>query len=100
VAPSSDPDRFAAFQESICRRCPDIVVQPSTCGRGLAPEARGSMPHLRPGMPNLATGGVSFPPTVYENLPDFARAHARPRGKPEVEVFDLSIPTNSADLVG
>ena len=101
--PSSDPERFAAFQEGIRRHCPDIIVQLSTGGRGRALEQRGSMLHLRPNMASLATGSVNFPTIVYENPPDFIRSLAssmRDLGiKPEIEVFDLAMLYNTADLV-
>ena len=100
---SSDPERFAAFQEGIRRHCPDIIVQFSTGGRGRALEQRGSMLHLRPDMASLATGSVNFPTIVYENPPDFIRSLAssmRDLGiKPEIEVFDLAMLYNTADLV-
>ncbi|SFL12921.1 3-keto-5-aminohexanoate cleavage enzyme [Falsiroseomonas stagni DSM 19981] len=61
------------------------------------------MLHLRPGMASLATGSVNFPTIVYENPPDFVRTLAttmRDLGiKPEIEVFDLAMLTNTADLV-
>jgi uncharacterized protein (DUF849 family) len=101
--PSSDPEKFAAFQEGIRKHCPDIIVQFSTGGRGRALEARGSMLHLRPDMASLATGSVNFPTIVYENPPDFVRSLAtrmRDFGiKPEIEVFDLAMLYNTADLV-
>jgi uncharacterized protein (DUF849 family) len=101
--PSSDPEKFAAFQDGIRRHCPDIIVQFSTGGRGRALEARGAMLHLRPDMASLATGSVNFPTIVYENPPDFVRSLAttmRDLGiKPEIEVFDLAMLTNTADLV-
>lgn len=101
--PSSDPDKFAAVQEGIRRHCPDIIIQFSTGGRGRALEQRGSMLYLRPDMASLATGSVNFPTIVYENPPDFVRSlatHMRDFGiKPEIEVFDLAMLTNTADLV-
>ncbi len=101
--PSSDPEKFAAFQEGIRKHCPDIIVQFSTGGRGRAMEQRGSMLHLRPDMASLATGSVNFPTIVYENPPDFVRSLAvtmRDFGiKPEIEVFDLAMLYNTADLV-
>jgi uncharacterized protein (DUF849 family) len=101
--PSSDPDRFAAFQDGIRKHCPDIIVQFSTGGRGRALEQRGAMLHLRPDMASLATGSVNFPTIVYENPPDFVRHLAQTmleRGiKPEIEVFDLAMLYNTADLV-
>ncbi len=101
--PSSDPDKFAAFQEGIRKHCPDIIVQFSTGGRGRALEQRGSMLYLKPDMASLATGSVNFPTIVYENPPDFVRTLAttmRDGGiKPEIEVFDLAMLYNTADLV-
>jgi uncharacterized protein (DUF849 family) len=101
--PSSDPEKFAAFQDGIRRHCPDIIVQFSTGGRGRALEARGAMLHLRPDMASLATGSVNFPTIVYENPPDFVRSLAttmRDLGiKPEIEVFDLAMLTNTRMLV-
>src|SRR5919206_2751767 len=101
--PSSDPEKFAAFQEGIRRHCPDIIIQFSTGGRGRALEARGAMLHLKPDMASLATGSVNFPTIVYENPPDFVRTLAvrmRALGiKPEIEVFDLAMLYNTADLV-
>ena len=101
--PSSDPEKFTAFQDGIRKHCPDIIVQFSTGGRGRALEQRGAMLHLRPDMASLATGSVNFPTIVYENPPDFVRTLAttmRDLGvKPEIEVFDLAMLTNTADLV-
>jgi 3-keto-5-aminohexanoate cleavage enzyme len=92
---SSDPDKFAAFQDGIRRHCPDIIVQFSTDGRGRAMEHRGSMLHLKPDMASLASGSVDFSTNVYENPPDFVRRLAgrmRELGiKPEIEVFDLAM---------
>ena len=101
--PSSDPDKFAAFQDGIRRHCPDIIVQFSTGGRGRAMEQRSSMLHLRPDMASLATGSVNFPTIVYENPPDFVRDLAgrmRDLGiKPEIEIFDLAMLYNAGELV-
>jgi len=101
--PSSDPEKFAAFQDGIRKLCPDIIVQFSTGGRGRAMEQRGAMLHLRPDMASLATGSVNFPTIVYENPPAFVRELAvRMRDaniKPEIEVFDLAMLFNAADLV-
>lgn len=101
--PSSDPEKFAAFQDGIRRHCPDIILQFSTGGRGRALEARGAMLHLKPDMASLATGSVNFPTIVYENPPDFVRTLAgtmRDLGiKPEIEVFDLAMLTNTRMLL-
>ncbi len=92
---SSDPDKFAAFQEGVRKHCPGMIVQFSTGGRGRAPEERGSMLHHRPDMASLATGSVNFPNMIYENPPDLvdslAAAMLKHEIKPEVEVFDLAM---------
>ena len=36
--PSSDPDKFAAFQEGVRKHCPGMIVQFSTGGRGQLPQ--------------------------------------------------------------
>lgn len=101
-APSSDPDRFAAFLEGVRRHCPDIIVQFSTGGRGREPDKRGSMLHLAPDMASLATGSVNFPNMIYENHPDLIRELARRMRefgvKPELEIFDLAMLYNGAEL--
>jgi 3-keto-5-aminohexanoate cleavage enzyme len=100
---SSEPEKFAAFLDGIRRVCPDIIVQFSTGGRGRALDERGAMLHLRPDMASLATGSCNFPTIVYENPPDFVRSLAgqmRDLGvRPEIEVFDLAMLWNAADLV-
>src|SRR5918997_5516000 len=42
--PSSDPERFAAFQDGIRRHCPDIIVQFSTGGPAAVAARRGALP--------------------------------------------------------
>lgn len=100
---SSDPERFAVFQEGVNRWCPSMIVQFSTGGRGRSMESRGSMLHLRPDMASLATGSVNFPTIIYENPPAFVRGLARAMQqhdvKPEIEIFDLSMLYAAADLV-
>ncbi len=101
--PSSDPEKFARLQEGLQRHCPGMIIQFSTGGRGRALEARGAMLYLRPDMASLATGSVNFPTIVYENPPDFVRSLATTMRdstiKPEIEVFDLAMLYNTADLV-
>ena len=102
-APSSDPERFARVQAGVKRHCPGMIVQFSTGGRGRELALRGSMLHLKPDMASLATGSVNFPTSVYENPPDFVEALARAMQgfaiKPEVEVFDVAMLYNAAELV-
>ena len=100
---SSDPDKFAAFQEGVRRHCPGMIVQFSTGGRGRELAARGAPLVHKPDMASLATGSVNFPTIVYENPPAFVRDLAttmRDLGiKPEIEVFDLAMLTNTKMLV-
>src|SRR3546814_9135157 len=39
--PSSDPEKFGAFQEGLRKHCPDMIVQFSTGGRGRGADQRG-----------------------------------------------------------
>jgi 3-keto-5-aminohexanoate cleavage enzyme len=100
---SSDVWRFEKLQEGIRKHCPDIIIQFSTGGRGRNLEQRGAMLHLKPDMASLATGSVNFPTIVYENPPDFVRSLAKAMRdldiRPEIEVFDLAMLYNTADLV-
>lgn len=102
-SPSSDPELFARVQEGVRKHCPGMIVQFSTGGRGRDPAARGAMLHLRPDMASLATGSVNFPASIYENAPDFVDSLARTMQayqiKPEIEVFDLAMLYNAANLV-
>ncbi|HLX27840.1 MAG TPA: 3-keto-5-aminohexanoate cleavage protein [Casimicrobiaceae bacterium] len=102
-SPSSDPDLYGRVQEGVRKHCPGMIVQFSTGGRGRDPNARGAMLHLKPDMASLATGSVNFPTSIYENPPDFVEGLARTmldNGiKPEIEVFDLAMLYNAANLV-
>jgi len=99
---SSDPDRFAAYQDGVRRHCPGMIVQFSTGGRGRDASQRGSMLHLRPEMASLTTGSCNFPSIIYENHPDLIASLAadmkRYGIKPEVEVFDLSMLFGALDM--
>ena len=101
--PSSDPERFARVQEGVRRHCPGMIVQFSTGGRGRKLDERGAAIPLRPDMASLATGSVNFPTSVYENPPDLiddlARTMLANGVKPEVEIFDVAMLYNAADLV-
>ncbi len=101
-SPSSDPELFAQVQEGVRKHCPGMIIQFSTGGRGRDQAARASMLHLRPDMASLATGSVNFPTNIYENPPDFVEGLARSMMelgiKPEIEVFDLAMLYNAANL--
>jgi len=102
-SPSSDPELYGRVQEGVRKHCPGMIVQFSTGGRGRDPAARGAMLHLRPDMASLATGSVNFATSIYENPPEFVEELARSMLefdiKPEVEVFDLAMLYNAANLV-
>jgi uncharacterized protein (DUF849 family) len=102
-SPGSDPELFARVQEGVRKHCPGMIVQFSTGGRGREQSKRGAMLHLKPDMASLATGSVNFPTQIYENPPDFVEGLARTMLqhdiKPEIEVFDLAMLYNAANLV-
>ena len=99
----SDPELFGRVQEGVRKHCPGMIVQFSTGGRGREQEKRGAMLYLKPDMASLATGSVNFPTNIYENPPDFVEGLAKSMLqydiKPEVEVFDLAMLYNAANLV-
>jgi uncharacterized protein (DUF849 family) len=100
---SSDPELFGRVQEGVRKYCPGMIIQFSTGGRGREQSKRGAMLYLKPDMASLATGSVNFPLNIYENPPDFVESLARSmleyEIKPEIEVFDLAMLYNAANLV-
>ena len=102
-SPSSDPDKYAAVQEGVKKYCPEMIIQFSTGGRGRDQSKRGAMLCHHPDMASLATGSVNFPKGIYENPPDFVDGLAMQMLdfciKPEIEVFDVSMLYNAANLV-
>ncbi len=102
-SPGSDPEMYGRVQEGVRKHCPGMIVQFSTGGRGRDLSQRGAMLYLKPDMASLATGSVNFPDRVYENPPDFVEGLAKAMldndVKPEVEVFDLAMLYNAANLV-
>ena len=101
--PGSDPDKYHAVHEGVEKHCPGMIIQFSTGGRGRDQDQRGGMLHHRPDMASLATGSVNFPSNIYENPPDFVEALASKMlefdVKPEIEVFDVAMLYNAANLV-
>lgn len=101
--PSSDPDLFGQVQEGVTKHCPGMIVQFSTGGRGREASHRAAMLYLKPDMASLATGSVNFPTNIYENPPDFVETLAtnmqKYEVKPEIEVFDVAMLYNAANLV-
>ena len=102
-SPGSDPDLYGQVQDGVRKHCPGMIVQFSTGGRGRELAKRGAMLYLKPDMASLATGSVNFPTNIYENPPDFVEGLAKTMldngVKPEVEVFDLAMLYNAANLV-
>jgi uncharacterized protein (DUF849 family) len=80
-----------------------MIIQFSTGGRGRNQQERGAMLIHRPDMASLATGSVNFPTSIYENPPDFIEHLAgemlKYDIKPEIEIFDLAMLYNAANLV-
>jgi pimeloyl-ACP methyl ester carboxylesterase len=66
---TSDPDKFAEFQERIRKLCHGIIVQFSTGGRSGVGSERGGMLHHRPDMASLSTGSVNFRLVCMRTLP-------------------------------
>jgi uncharacterized protein (DUF849 family) len=101
--PGSDPDKYRAVQKGVEKHCTGMIVQFSTGGRGRDQDQRGGMLHHRPDMASLATGSVNFPSSIYENPPDFVEFLASKMQefnvKPEIEVFDVAMLYNAANLV-
>src|SRR5579871_719863 len=99
----SNPEMFGRVQEGVRKHCPGMIIQFSTGGRGREQSKRGAMLYLKPDMASLATGSVNFPTQIYENPPDFVEGLAKTMLehdiKPEVEVFDLAMLYNAANLV-
>ncbi len=102
-SPGSDPEKFKEIQEGVKRHCPGMIIQFSTGGRGRGLEQRGAMLSLKPDMASLATGSVNFPTSIYENPPQFVEELASSMldldVKPEVEIFDVAMLYNAANLV-
>jgi uncharacterized protein (DUF849 family) len=96
---TSDPDKFAEFQQRVQTHCPGIIVQFSTGGRSGVGSERGGMLHHAPDMASLSTGSCNFPTRVYENPPELIQELAEKMNqygvKPEIEVFDLAMLYNA-----
>lgn len=94
-ASSSDPALFKRVLDGVRQRCPGMIVQFSTGGRGRAQEERAAALPLKPDMASLATGSVNFATQIYDNHPalveNMARLMLDAGIKPEIEVFDLAM---------
>ena len=94
-ASSSDPALFKRVLDGVRQRCPGMIVQFSTGGRGRAQAERAAALPLKPDMASLATGSVNFATQIYDNHPalveNMARLMLDAGIKPEIEVFDLAM---------
>jgi 3-keto-5-aminohexanoate cleavage enzyme len=92
--PTQDKERFRLCMEEIRRRCPDVIIQPSTGGAvGMTDEERLQPTELLPEMATLDCGTLNFGgDEIFVNtettIKNFAKAMNEKGIKPEIEVFD------------
>ncbi|MBU2637796.1 MAG: 3-keto-5-aminohexanoate cleavage protein [Nanoarchaeota archaeon] len=100
--PTSEPKVFEDIVTRIRGKCPELIINISTGGRGRTQEERGSALYLKPEMASLTTGSVNFPNIAYVNPPDIIEMLARQmkqyKIKPELEIFDSSMIPNAVYL--
>ncbi len=92
--PTQDKARFKDCMDEIYRRCPDVIIQPSTGGAvGMTDEERLQPTELGPEMATLDCGTCNFGgDEVFVNtentIKNFGRLMIERGVKPEIEVFD------------
>ncbi|WP_026893526.1 3-keto-5-aminohexanoate cleavage protein [Clostridiisalibacter paucivorans] len=92
--PTQSKERFKACMDEIKRRCPDVIVQPSTGGAvGMSDEERLQPTELMPEMATLDCGTLNFGgDEIFVNtettIKNFATIMKERNIKPEIEVFD------------
>src|SRR5690554_356964 len=92
--PTQNKERFKACMNEIRRRCPDVIIQPSTGGAvGMTDEERLQPTELYPEMATLDCGTLNFGgDEIFVNtentIKNFGRIMIERDIKPEVEVFD------------
>jgi len=92
--PTQDRERFKQCIEEIRRRCPDVIIQPSTGGAvGMSNEERLQPVDLAPEMATLDCGTCNFGgDEIFVNTENDIKAFGEKMiqmgVKPEVEVFD------------
>ncbi len=100
--PTSEPAVFEDIVTRIRQKCPELIINISTGGRGRKQEERGSALYLKPDLASLTTGSVNFPNMAYENPPHIIEMLARQMLdysiKPEIEVFDSAMIPNALAL--
>ncbi len=92
--PTQDKERFRVCIEEIKKRCPDVIIQPSTGGAvGMTDEERLQPVELLPEMATLDCGTLNFGgDEIFVNtentIKNFGKVMIEKGVKPEVEVFD------------
>ncbi|MBE6081833.1 MAG: 3-keto-5-aminohexanoate cleavage protein [Tissierellaceae bacterium] len=92
--PTQDKERFRECMKEIRRRCPDVIIQPSTGGAvGMTDEERLQPVELLPEMATLDCGTLNFGgDEIFINtentIKNFAKVMNEKGVKPEIEVFD------------
>jgi len=92
--PTQDKERFRLCIEEIKRRCPDVIIQPSTGGAvGMSDEERLQPVELLPEMATLDCGTLNFGgDEIFVNtentIKNFGKIMIEKGVKPEIEVFD------------
>src|SRR5690554_5174366 len=92
--PTQNKERFKACMDEIRRRCPDVIIQPSTGGAvGMTDEERLQPTELGPEMATLDCGTLNFGgDEIFVNtentIKNFGKIMIERGIKPEVEVFD------------
>jgi len=92
--PTQDKERFRVCIEEIKRRCPDVIIQPSTGGAvGMSDEERLQPVELLPEMATLDCGTLNFGgDEIFVNtentIKNFGKIMIEKGVKPEIEVFD------------
>ena len=92
--PTQSKERFKECMDEIKRRCPDVIIQPSTGGAvGMTDEERLQPTELGPEMATLDCGTLNFGgDEIFINtentIKNFGRLLIERGVKPEIEVFD------------
>ncbi|MDD4878255.1 MAG: 3-keto-5-aminohexanoate cleavage protein [Candidatus Nanoarchaeia archaeon] len=101
--PTSNPKVFEDIVTRIRAKCPELIINISTGGRGRKQGERGSALYLKPELASLTTGSVNFSNSAYVNPPQIIDMLAKQMLeydiKPEIEIFDASMLPNALDLV-
>lgn len=93
-SPTQDKARFKLCMDEIYKRCPDVIIQPSTGGAvGMNDEERLQPTELSPEMATLDCGTLNFGgDEIFVNtentIKNFGRLMIERGVKPEIEVFD------------